>query len=474
MKKKYQMGGELPSAYHASMVEHIGKRKKKKAQSGDHLHGVPESASDYISPIGQARREQIDSVKPMSWDYDPNPPRPINWGNVATDALLAFDAIIPPDKSRKPTVYPKENYTQYPYGTGSQAIYADGGKISTLGYREDSPDKYRPKVTIPSNHISMKNVNHPVLGVDNLGNSQMMNPGQDYAFSGSYVTEYPFRDNPQSGVIKPQKDVYNSVYQAGGIIPGLTGTMYSRNAYHSKEKITNKMLADDGKFIPYGNYVMQRGGELTPYQAANQEAKRFSVSRGLGPGENAHVDPNHLPTYVDEQGRPVTGKQYSNIPQSMMTSYVPNDIKELQWDASANLPYFTDPYSGDLKYTNKENYFSPRFMKTQSAIAPTRGTGVGATAIGYEDGGLIEAKDGHWIQKAVNPKHKGYCTPMTKSTCTPRRKALAKTFKKHHGFHKKAEDGLAMQKYYNEGEIYEMDPEEVQHLIRNGYQIEMI
>jgi hypothetical protein len=34
-----------------------------------------------------------------------------------------------------------------------------------------------------------------------------------------------------------------------------------------------------------------------------------------------------------------------------------------------------------------------------------------------------------WIQKAVNPKHKGYCTPMTKSTCTPRRKALAKRFK---------------------------------------------
>jgi len=37
--------------------------------------------------------------------------------------------------------------------------------------------------------------------------------------------------------------------------------------------------------------------------------------------------------------------------------------------------------------------------------------------------------DKKWIQKAVNPKHKGYCTPMTKPTCTPRRKALAKTFK---------------------------------------------
>jgi len=39
-------------------------------------------------------------------------------------------------------------------------------------------------------------------------------------------------------------------------------------------------------------------------------------------------------------------------------------------------------------------------------------------------------EDQDWIQKAVNPKHKGYCTPMTKDTCTPARKALAKRFKK--------------------------------------------
>ena len=44
-----------------------------------------------------------------------------------------------------------------------------------------------------------------------------------------------------------------------------------------------------------------------------------------------------------------------------------------------------------------------------------------------EDAGM---KKGGWIQKAVNPKHKGFCTPMTKKTCTPRRKALARTFKK--------------------------------------------
>ena len=35
-----------------------------------------------------------------------------------------------------------------------------------------------------------------------------------------------------------------------------------------------------------------------------------------------------------------------------------------------------------------------------------------------------------WIKKATNPKHKGYCTPMSKKTCTPHRKALAKRLKK--------------------------------------------
>lgn len=41
-----------------------------------------------------------------------------------------------------------------------------------------------------------------------------------------------------------------------------------------------------------------------------------------------------------------------------------------------------------------------------------------------------EKGDDKWIQKAVDPSHKGYCTPMTKDTCTPHRKALAMRFKK--------------------------------------------
>ena len=53
------------------------------------------------------------------------------------------------------------------------------------------------------------------------------------------------------------------------------------------------------------------------------------------------------------------------------------------------------------------------------------------------EGDISENKD--WIQKAVDPDHEGYCTPMTKPTCTPKRKALAKRFKK--AAKKKDDDG---------------------------------
>ena len=43
---------------------------------------------------------------------------------------------------------------------------------------------------------------------------------------------------------------------------------------------------------------------------------------------------------------------------------------------------------------------------------------------------LVKTNEDKWIKKAVDPNHTGYCTPMTKSTCTPRRKALAQRFKK--------------------------------------------
>ena len=44
---------------------------------------------------------------------------------------------------------------------------------------------------INSGNITMEGISYPVYGVDNLGNSQMMYPGQNYQFPGTSVIEYP-------------------------------------------------------------------------------------------------------------------------------------------------------------------------------------------------------------------------------------------------------------------------------------------
>ena len=65
------------------------------------------------------------------------------------------------------------------------------GRVTQTGYKRNSPDVRNDFNIIPSNRITMKGVDFPVFGVDNLGNSQMMYPGGEYEFQGDYVTELP-------------------------------------------------------------------------------------------------------------------------------------------------------------------------------------------------------------------------------------------------------------------------------------------
>lgn len=66
-------------------------------------------------------------------------------------------------------------------------------KKSIKGYKRDSPDKNEPSLIIPSNNITMQNVSHPIIGIDNLGNQKYMLPGEDYTFPGTEVMEIPIK-----------------------------------------------------------------------------------------------------------------------------------------------------------------------------------------------------------------------------------------------------------------------------------------
>ena len=66
-------------------------------------------------------------------------------------------------------------------------------RFSTQGYKKNSPDVDNSINIIPSGDITMQDVEFPVKGVDNLGNTKIMKPGKDYKFPGTIVTETKYK-----------------------------------------------------------------------------------------------------------------------------------------------------------------------------------------------------------------------------------------------------------------------------------------
>ena len=77
---------------------------------------------------------------------------------------------------------------------GISKSYLKDKFLSKDGYKRNSPDVNRPYNVIPSNQITMEGVDFPVMGIDDIGNQQMMYPGNNYTFPGNYVTEFPVKN----------------------------------------------------------------------------------------------------------------------------------------------------------------------------------------------------------------------------------------------------------------------------------------
>lgn len=71
--------------------------------------------------------------------------------------------------------------------------FKSGGKIKTDPQGYWNKDNHGKPVRIPSNRITMKGVNQPLMGISDTGDIQMMFPGMDYSFDGNSVTEFPVK-----------------------------------------------------------------------------------------------------------------------------------------------------------------------------------------------------------------------------------------------------------------------------------------
>lgn len=156
----------------------------------------------------------------------------------------------------------------------------------------------------------------------------------------------------------------------------------------------------------------------------NATGVRLGRERTLSTGESMGVNPAY----------PLTRRydEYREAPMTAPTVH-PFNLRGLgPHTFSRPIPHSTAPIASHpaLGYHSDLVHTPEGFDYRHNRPAP------GSITQRVAGGELDEyGKGGKWIQGAVNPAHKGYCTPMTKSTCTGRRRAFAQTMKKHHGFH---------------------------------------
>lgn len=380
--------------------------------------------------------------------------KPFNWGQAGLLGLEALDAAIPLPKDHWPVVQPLEGYNGHPYGTGSQAIYQDGGQINS-----------NPPTS--ENHGISKLIQGVASGINDINyqNWKSQLP-KNLQYEGDYNLKQLFLD---SGAVKPTNghfpDTYKlpnhptfsdeSIYsnkehpgghwegdkyipvkklQTEGVLPGATGSMYGRlpnvgKAKGNKQRGNFPILSTPSIREDMGHY-MDYGGEVPPTKKqladANTFAKAFAVRRGMITGEDTNVG-NQVPQFVDTKGN-VVGKDYSPLSGGNVSTYVPPEVKDLQWDADMNMPFYIDPQSGDAKYTSKDNFYSPRFRKS------------GPPAMTW--GGVI---------------------PDMAHNNTGKTKKM-----------NKMEDGGDVKPYYEEGKSYDIPDSEVKRLISQGYNLRYI
>lgn len=319
--------------------------------------------------------------------YKQSPPRDPskkNWmdtaaGPLGLAAMIGYNNFLESGDRNWHPVQPQMAYNPNPYGQGSQAIMQDGGNISPFG-------NYALQPSTPKAPATMK------VGDRNV----------DVDTARQIITQAK----------KNKIDPYEALaiaYQESGIEGNNRAYHLNPNEYGSPfggaELGIKSIIAQD----QYARSLQKKG--VIP----QGDAYRLQGYNGYGTIKKGHADLEGSGSIygipIPEEGinmkkNPLYGKRIIDI--------MNNTLKK-----NPQLKDMID--KGDYGYVMGEDENNSPSAKN------------GAT--------MKKAKDGNWIQKAVNPAHKGYCTPMTKSTCTPRRKALAKTFKKHHGFHKGANGG---------------------------------
>lgn len=181
-------------------------------------------------------------------------------------------------------------------------------KYSIKGYKKDSPDRFNDFNIIPSNKITMKGVNQPLLGISDTGDMKMMYPNQDYQFPGNSVTEFPIMQQggvtPKDELIKIDgqwynKDIIDGLERDSRIEQRKWNTNINRYGVVNEKQFYDKFpteehfilenqrkyanhLGSSRKYVPESEILMQQGGQVRqPIRGTREQYQAYQDSLSL-------------------------------------------------------------------------------------------------------------------------------------------------------------------------------------------------
>lgn len=228
------------------------------------------------------------------------------------------------------------------------------------------------------------------------------------------------------------------------IIQDHAGTVHYQAQMPNQWSQQTPLQRENGGSLPLGNYGMSMTG------FSNNIQQGFQNGYNMQQGNPYQLDEANVSASRMNTMQPAPMHMMATPQQQFPTPQQVDPNQTLDGGSTGMPTYkpkrnqrsFTTPGTGDLiaGAVGMANAFLPSEEQTPNYHKPQFGTynpnsfGSGPQSM-YEDGGFLpEAKEGF----KLNPAHKGWCTPMSKSTCTGKRRQFAINAKNHF---KKQEDG---------------------------------
>jgi hypothetical protein len=365
---------------------------------GDAVKGVSPRAADWLNEnsmgfIPYTTDEQLMATRAG------NPDRGVNTAVQASDAVtnLLLNKMIGPLAGKANTAIKKETNKVVKGATNFAQDFSKGYKAVPTredgGIIEDDRGQweYPGEITkINSNQITMQGVDYPVLGISDTGDTQMMQPGQDYTYEGDSVTEIPMMQGggnaslrslindeglksksdatkvvPQKTITKEQADKFKAKKDAEELKrrkQAIKTSNAARNKPLSIQNIADESGAIGDKFrmfpndpnsfideyinpgVMVGNMASSLGRFPLNIQEGNYGQAAMSVATPLAFGALETI----AAPYANEALRPITEPIAQYLPKR---GEVFNELSDLQRAIFPTKPTFINPTEQELLST---------------------------------------------------------------------------------------------------------------------------